>query len=397
MDDSVKKFSELVFAAAYAGTVQNVVFHTPKGKSSEILKVKGTLKSIASRKVLQLESHLTEGRVTHENVKLDEVELTVSKLTESFRRADLVTYSGSATLMISKKGDKASLVTHGKLTEMPEDKKACELSDNDRKKNRLLSGEEKFLFELGISDKNGRVRDKMQAKFRQINRFCEYISEAKDKLPPDGVVYIADLCCGKSYLSFAAYHTVSELIGRECVMYCVDLKRSVIDYCSDIAEKCGFSGMKFTCGNITEFVPENRPNMVISLHACDTATDAVLECAVRYGAEVILSTPCCHRELSEKLDCESLSFIADKPLLRQKLCSAATDALRLMRLEAAGYDTDATELIDPENTPKNIMLRGYKKKSFSPSARERAEKSYKDAYRFMYGYYPAPLPEINID
>lgn len=373
MNDSVKKFSELVFAAAYAGTVQNVVFHTPKGKSSEILKVKGTLKNIASRKVLQLESHLTEGRVTHENIKLDEVELTVSKLTESFRRADLVTYSGSATLMISKKGDKASLVTHGKLTEMPEDKKACELSDNDRKKNRLLSGEEKFLFELGISDKNGRVRDKMQAKFRQINRFCEYITEAKDKLPPDGVVYIADLCCGKSYLSFAAYHTVSELIGRECVMYCVDLKRSVIDYCSDIAEKCGFSGMKFTCGNINEFVPENRPNMVISLHACDTATDAVLDCAVRYGAEVILSTPCCHRELSEKLDCESLSFIADKPLLRQKLCSAATDALRLMRLEAAGYDTDATELIDPENTPKNLMLRGYKKKSFSPSAREGRE------------------------
>ena len=397
MDDSVKKFSELVFAAAYAGTVQNVVFHTPKGKSSEILKVKGTLKNIASRKVLQLESHLTEGRVTHENVKLDEVELTVAKLTESFRRADLVTYSGSATLMISKKGDKASLVTHGKLTEMPEDKKACELSDNDRKKNRLLSGEEKFLFELGISDKNGRVRDKMQAKFRQINRFCEYITEAKDKLPPDGVVYIADLCCGKSYLSFAAYHTVSELIGRECVMYCVDLKRSVIDYCSDIAEKCGFSGMKFTCGNINEFVPENRPNMVISLHACDTATDAVLDCAVRYGAEVILSTPCCHRELSEKLDCESLSFIADKPLLRQKLCSAATDALRLMRLEAAGYDTDATELIDPENTPKNLMLRGYKKKSFSPSARERAEKSYKDAYRFMYGYSPAPLSEVNIN
>ena len=397
MNDSVKKFSELVFAAAYAGTVQNVVFHTPKGKSSEILKVKGTLKNIASRKVLQLESHLTEGRVTHENIKLDEVELTVSKLTESFRRADLVTYSGSATLMISKKGDKASLVTHGKLTEMPEDKKACELSDNDRKKNRLLSGEEKFLFELGISDKNGRVRDKMQAKFRQINRFCEYITEAKDKLPPDGVVYIADLCCGKSYLSFAAYHTVSELIGRECVMYCVDLKRSVIDYCSDIAEKCGFSGMKFTCGNINEFVPENRPNMVISLHACDTATDAVLDCAVRYGAEVILSTPCCHRELSEKLDCESLSFIADKPLLRQKLCSAATDALRLMRLEAAGYDTDATELIDPENTPKNLMLRGYKKKSFSPSARERAEKSYKDAYRFMYGYSPAPLSEVNIN
>ena len=394
MNDNILKFAEITSASVAAGTVQNIVFHSPSSKASEILKIKGTLKNVSSRKILQLESFLTEGRVTHENVKTDEVILCVTKLMESFRRADLVTYSGSATLMISKKGDRASLVTHGKPAEISSEIKVEELPDNDRKKHHLLSGEEKFLFELGISDKNGRVRDKMQAKFRQINRFCEYISEAESRLPKDGTLYVADLCCGKSYLSFAAYHTITEVLNRECVMYCVDLKRSVIDYCADIAEKCDFEGMKFTCGDITEFVPDHRPNMVISLHACDTATDIVLECALKYRAEVILSTPCCHHELSVKLDCEPLSFIADKPLLRQKLCTAATDALRLMRLEAAGYDTDATELIDPENTPKNIMLRGYIKKSFSDSQKEKAEKAYTEAYRFMYGYDPTPLPKL---
>ena len=394
MKESVQKFAEIVSAAVNAGTLQNVVFHTPSNRSSEVLKVKGSVKSISSRKVLQLESFLTEGRVTHDNVKTDEISLAVGKLLEGFRRADLVTYSGSATLMISKKGDRASLVTHGKLTEIPEEKKNEAVKENDRKKNRLLDGSEAFLFELGISDRNGRVRDKMQAKFRQINRFCEYISDAYGKLPADGTLYVADLCCGKSYLSFAAYHTITKVLERDCVMYCVDLKKSVIDYCTDIAEKCAFDGMKFACGDITEFVPEHRPNMVISLHACDTATDVVLECALRYGAEVILSTPCCHHELNEKLDCDALAFIGSKPLLRQKLCSAATDALRLMRLEAAGYDTDATELIDPENTPKNIMLRGYRKKNPSKSRLEAAFAEYAKAYKFMYGYDPTPLPEV---
>jgi len=396
MNESALKFAALVSTAVTAGTVKNVVFHTARDKSGEILKVKGTLKNISSRKVLQLEYSLTEGRVTHENVKCDEVSLTCEKLAEAFRRADLVTYSGSATLMVSKKGDKATLVTHGDLTEIPDDVNCEALDSNNRKKNRILDGSEAFLYALGVSDKNGRVRDKMQAKFRQINRFCEYIREAYDKLPKEGVLYVADLCCGKSYLSFAAYHTITEVFGRECVMYCVDLKQSVIDYCADIAEKCNFGGMVFTCGDITKFVPEHRPNMVISLHACDIATDIVLECALTYGSEVILSTPCCHHELNEKLNCAPLSFIADKPLLRQKLCTAATDALRLMRLEAAGYDTDATELIDPENTPKNIMLRGYKKNNVSKAKLDAAFESYAAAYKFMYGYEPCPLKQINI-
>ena len=291
--------------------------------------------------------------------------------------------------MISKKGDKATFTTHGKLFEADTSRKSSE--GNNREKSRILKGDEIFLRELGVADANGRVKDKMQAKYRQINRFCEYISEAVTKLDLHGEICVADLCCGKSYLSFAAYHTLSKVFGLDTTMYCVDLKKSVIEHCTDVAERCGYSGMRFMCGDINEFNPERTPDMVISLHACDIATDIVLECAIRCGARVILSTPCCHHELNEKMNSPILDFIGSRPLLRQKLCTAATDALRLMRLDAAGYETDATELIDPENTPKNIMLRAYKKKRFSPEAAEKAFAKYAESYRFMFGYDPKPL------
>ena len=391
MNEKISNFALLCTDAVRIGALKNVVFHTPADKTSERLKVKGTLKNIGDKPVLQLEAFLTEGRVTHDNVSPTDLEAAVIALMAEFKKADLTCKDGNASLMISKKGDKATLIKHGKLDSAP----TSDVTDagNDRRKKHVLTGSELFLTHLGISDNNGRVRDKMQSKFRQINRFCEYISEAMSHIPAEGVVYIADLCCGKSYLSFAAYHTVKYVFARECVMYCVDLKKSVIDYCAEIAEKCAYDGMKFYAMDINKFTPECAPHMVISLHACDVATDIVLDAAIRCRAEVILSTPCFHHELNSKLDCESLSFIGKRPLLRQKLCSAATDALRLMRLEAAGYETDATELIDPEDTPKNIMLRGYLKKGRSEKKLASALEEYKTAYRFMYGYDPAPIPE----
>ncbi len=385
---NVEKFALLCQSAAEAKTLSSVVFHSPVNKTGEVQKVRGELKAFGDRNVLQLESHLTEGRLTHENIAPEAIPESVLGLCTGFKRAELTCTGGNASLMINKKGDRATLITHGSLTtgETVAEKK------NNREKKRLLTGAEPFLTEVGISDKSGRVRDKMQSKFRQINRFSEYIAEALEKLGGDGKLCILDLCCGKSYLSFAAYHTVTEVYGRECEMYCVDLKQSVIDYCAGVAERCSYTGMHFSCGDITEFTPPSAPDMVISLHACDTATDIVLECAIRHRARVVLSTPCCHHEMNEKLSCDSLGFIGKRPLLRQKLCSAATDALRLMRLEAAGYETDATELIDPEDTPKNIMLRGYLRKNRSEAKRKELFEEYRQAYSFMYGYDPNPLP-----
>ena len=160
---------------------------------------------------------------------------------------------------------------------------------------------------------------------------------------------------------FAAYHYLANILGRDVRMYGVDLKSDVIEYCNTVAKEVGFENLKFFCGDITAHKFERSPDLVISLHACDVATDIVIEKAIAERAKVILSTPCCHHELNHTLNCPSLSFIAQHSMLRQKFCDAATDALRLKLLEANGYSVVAVELIDPEETPKNILLRATKK------------------------------------
>ena len=165
----------------------------------------------------------------------------------------------------------------------------------------------------------------------------------------------------------------------------IDLKADVIAYCSDTAKALGFDGLSFICQDILQYETDALPDLVISLHACDTATDVVLEKAVAWQTPVILSTPCCHHELNKKLCCPSLSFIADYSMLRQKFCDAATDAMRLKMLEAHGYTTDALELIDPEDTPKNILLRGIRKKNPSAETLARAQALYQDIRQFLMG------------
>ena len=151
----------------------------------------------------------------------------------------------------------------------------------------------------------------------------------------------------------------------------------------------GLRSLSFSCGDINAYEPPagEIPDLVLSLHACDIATDIVLKNAVRFGAKAVLSTPCCHHELNGAIDCTALSFITDYSMLRQKLCDAATDALRLKRLEARGYSTAALELIDPDETPKNVMLRAVRKKNFDPdsASAKRAMQEYLDAKRFLCG------------
>ena len=385
-NEKLSAFAGLVQKSLTSGGLVNVVFHSP-ASGCDALKAKGTVKTIAGKPVLQVETSLTEGRVTHENLGEGEIVSALPKQFDVFRKADLTDKIGTASVMISKKGA-VTLLEKGKIgaaVTKPEEK-----SGNDREKSRLLTGNEEFLKALDVADKNGRIHDKKQAKFRQICRFSEYIAEAAAKLKPDGELYVCDLCCGKSYLSFAAYHVLTAVLGRQVKMSCVDLKKSVIDYCADIARQAGMDGMDFICGDINEFDPLRKPDLVISLHACDIATDIVLNFAVRHHADAILSTPCCHHQMNREMDCPTLSFIAERPVLRQKLADAATDALRLLMLDAAGYKTDATEFIDPEDTPKNIMLRAHRRKNWREDSREAADKRerYRAAYFFMYGKYP---------
>jgi SAM-dependent methyltransferase len=181
------------------------------------------------------------------------------------------------------------------------------------------------------------------------------------ELRSEGDLLIYDLCCGKSYLSFAVYHYFTVIKQRNVYMLGIDLKKDVIDFCSSKAEELGYSGLRFITDDITNTPKDTAPDMVISLHACDIATDIVLGTAAQLGAKVILSTPCCHRELSTKINAKELSFVTDYPKLKRTLCDALTDALRLKRLEALGYEVNATELVDPEDTPKNTLIRAVKR------------------------------------
>ena len=223
--------------------------------------------------------------------------------------------------------------------------------------------------------------DKKQAKFRQINRFIEHVTEIYKHLPSDGELNILDLCCGKSYLSFAVYHYLTVTMNRKVNMVGIDLKKDVIEFCNRTAQNLGYTGLQFHACNIDDYPYASPVHLVVSLHACDIATDIVLTKAIELGAKVILSTPCCQKELLQNLDTNAFAFVTKYPMLKKKLCDALTDALRLERLAAYGYEVTALELTDPDDTPKNILLRAIKKSD----GNKQAQKNYQTLCESLVG------------
>ena len=393
LNSKVDALVDLILRCAESETLKKAVFSKPFDK--EIKKSVLTLKSISGKNLLQLEIFTSDNKAKHKNIAPEDRE-TVAAEVEGYSQINLYSTLGECEYKVSKNGncvliggDKLKKALDGALDIGFNAIKRIEPAANNKRKNYILNGDEPFLKLLEVSDKNGRVYDKKQAKFRQINRFLELVRDVEGHLP-EGDLRICDLCCGKSYLSFAVYHYFAVIKGRRVKMTGVDLKRDVIEYCSSVAEKLGFDGLEFLCGDVSLYNTDEHVNMVVSLHACDIATDIVLQKAVEWDADVILSTPCCHHEMNRLLDCESLSFISDYSMLKQKLCDAATDALRLKLLESNGYETAALELIDPEETPKNIMLRGLRRHNFDKNSdKARAlYKEYTDIYRFLTGKEP---------
>ncbi len=337
-------------------TMKKIVLSRPSDKT--IIKTTASLFEKNGQLFVQSETLHTDGKATHVNISAPEAADYIERIfKEGYGQADIITTGGACTVMISSSGR-----LHIKNNIKPAT--AAAVKPHDSEKRYILAEESAypFLYLLGISDEKGRVFDKKRAKYRQINRFLELVGDIYDKLP-QGKLIICDLCCGKSYLTFAVYWYLTEKMSREVDMYGVDLKSDVIADCVDYALKLGYGGMHFIDGDAYNFNSPDRPALVISLHACDTATDIVLAGAVKQGADVILSTPCCHHELNSQIDCPSIAFITDYSILRQKLCDAATDALRVLRLRIEGYEVTAIELIDPDETPKNVLLRAVRNKS----------------------------------
>ena len=385
-NNTLINLSELIITAAKKQKIIKAVFSKPTDKN--IFKMVITLRGKEKKLFLQAEYFHKDNKVTHRNIFINEyTQEELVNIAENFSQINLICTDGECEYKCSSSGKKI-LIGGDKLEKKLNLNSTTTIAPiaNNREKKYILDGCEPFLKLLGVSDKNGRVYDRKQAKFRQINRFLELIRDVEDKLPRDNI-RICDLCCGKSYLSFAVYHYFANIKKYNVSMSGVDLKPDVIKNCNNIAAELGFSGLEFICGDICNYEPEILPSLVISLHACDIATDLVLTKAAKWHTDVILSTPCCHHELNHNINCEALSFITDYSMLRQKLCDAATDALRLCRLEADGYSTMALELIDPDETPKNIMLRAVLKKNFdhNSDAAKAAERRYLEAKKFLCG------------
>ena len=375
----------LCMLAARTEALKKLVFSRPV--DGEITRATGVLRRIGGKVVLQIETLRSDHKATHENLPLTpETEELLAARIPRFGQVNLLTTGGDCECRHSKKGIAVLLGGDKLRARLERGAEAVEIAGNNKEKQYILTGNELFLKLLKISDANGRVFERRGAKFRQINRFLELIRDVLHALP-DGRLRIVDLCCGKSYLSFAVYHYFANILGREVSMTGVDLKPDVIAYCQDVAQKCNFTGLEFLCGDVSAYQTDDTPHLVVSLHACDTATDLVLDKALVWEARVILSTPCCHHELNHTLNCPALDFLAGYSMLRQKFCDAATDALRLKLLESNGYDVAALELIDPDDTPKNVMLRALRRSDADADtkAKAKARAEYEAARAFLLG------------
>ena len=217
-----------------------------------------------------------------------------------------------------------------------------------------------FLVELGVMKPHGKVLAKRYDKFRQVNRFLELVEDVLPALKSDGVLRVVDFGSGKSYLTFALYHLLRDVHGREVELVGLDLKRDVVETCSALAAKLGCDGLRFEVGDIARFEGD-RADLVVSLHACDTATDAALERAVHWEADVILAVPCCQRELLSQVENATLRPLLRHGLLKERFSAELTDAVRAQLLGLAGYDVQVVEFVELEHTPKNVLIRAVKR------------------------------------
>lgn len=364
-------FIETVKLSFEREIIKKLVFSRPK--TSEISKVSARLVLHKGRKMLALEYNLPGNTVSHKNVGGDGLSKILTELIGEYSQANLITTIGDVEWKLSKSGKEALLGADKLKNKLSGDTRTFEAAFEalDNKKNYILSGNEDFLIKLGISDSSGRVHDKRQSKFRQINRFLEIVEVVMCELPKSGDITVYDLCCGKSYLSFAVYYYLTVVKGRQVNMLGIDLKRDCIRWCQELAITLGYDGMTFVTDDVRNTPKGVTPDMVISLHACDIATDIVINRAIELGTKVILSTPCCHRHINDKISAKELSFVTDYPHLCNKLGDALTDAIRVARLEANGYAVAALELVDPDDTPKNTLIKAIKRRGVDAEKQKR--------------------------
>ena len=341
-------------------TLIRVILSNPSSKDGVI--------KICARPMLKNKSLLfqieeyTKTQVFHKNLTAGDagsyltgkLSSDTSSQTASFKNALVETQSFTANVLVSKKGT----ITIKKKMNASAKQPKISLSHNRKKKYILEEGiPVPFLIDLGVMTQNGNIINAHYDKFRQINRFLEYIEDILPSLPTDRELRILDFGCGKSYLTFAIYYYLKVLKGYPVRITGLDLKEDVIRHCNELAVKYGYDKLEFLCGDIAYYDGCSQVDMVVTLHACDTATDYALAKAVGWGAKVILSVPCCQHELNKQMKNDLLSPVLHYGILKERMAALMTDGLRAQILEANGYRTQILEFIDMAHTPKNLLIR----------------------------------------
>ena len=308
-------------------------------------------------------------KVLHTNYERQElIEYIGELMEERFMQLQWEGQYEDGLVLVSKKGHLTTKVKRHACK-----KEQAALEHNRRKKYLLAEGTAvPFLVDLGVMTPQGKIVSTKYDKFRQINRFLEFIEDILPRLDRGRELTILDFGCGKSYLTFAMYYYLRQLRHFDVRIIGLDLKEDVIQHCNELAQSYGYEKLKFYTGDIASYEGVRQVDMVVTLHACDTATDYALAKAVYWGAKVILSVPCCQHELNGQIRNEMLSPVLSYGILKERMAALITDGLRAQLLEGVGYEPQILEFVDMEHTPKNLQIRAVytgKKKNLEKTRR----------------------------
>lgn len=344
---------DMVTAFLREDQLAKIIFSRPSQKSAYL---KLTLIPKVGKTGIFWQAEAFDGqKVFHTNFhQIEEVALWLQQAADQYKQAQILTAEEDYQLFFQKDG---LIRLIGKAAQ-----RSILVESHNRSKNYVLQEGEPidFLVELGVMTPNGKVSKDRFDKFKQINRYLEIVSDCLPRLPDEGILRIIDFGCGKSYLTFALYWLLVQRKQRDVEIIGLDLKTDVIEHCETLARKLQYDGLHFVQGDIAGWQNDRPVDLVVSLHACDTATDAALTQAILWQAKIILSVPCCQHELAPQLQSEPQQALLLHGILRERLASLVTDALRASALEVCGYKTQVMEFIDLEHTPKNLLIKAIK-------------------------------------
>ena len=335
--------------------LQMMILSAPRKKES-YLRVR--IRPVEYRGALVFQAACWDGKKEFHtnNTKEEMIQKVLAWMELDYRQLQAETMTQTASVLVSKKGKVTVKTKHRSAPTVKKD-----LSHNRTKQYLLPEGEPvPFLVKLGVMTSEGKVVKAKYDKFRQINRFLEFIEDICPVLSRNREISMIDFGCGKSYLTFAMYYYLHEKKGFDLRITGLDLKEDVIAHCNALAEEFGYEKLKFLHGDIADYEGTDQVDLVVPLHACDTATDYALAKAVAWNAKAILSVPCCQHELNRQIKNETLEPVLKYGLLKERMAALLTDGLRASMLEQAGYQVQVREFIDMEHTPKNILIRAVK-------------------------------------